>query len=75
MIPIKFYKFVLAFIMSLFMSFLMSGVLLYINLGIIDRFLILWAEGWFKAFVVAYPSVIFIMPFATKLTKKICKNE
>ena len=38
MIPVKFYRYVFAFIMSAFMAFFMSFVLTYLNLGFVDGF-------------------------------------
>ena len=75
MIDIKYFRFVFSFIMAFFMSFLISGVLIYINLGLIDGFLKIWVVGWLKAFVVAYPTLLIITPFVTKLAKLICVEK
>lgn len=74
MIPIKFYRFVFAFIMGGVMSAIMSAVLTYLNLGLVENFISIWFMACLKAFVVAYACVVLIAPIATKITQKICKN-
>lgn len=71
----KYYRFIFAFFMSFTMSFIMSGVLTYINLGLIGNFFLIWLEGWMKAFVVAYPCVLFIAPIAAKVTKSLIRTN
>ena len=75
MINIKYFRFVFAFIMVLFMSLIISGVLTYVNLGTTDGFFGIWMAGYAKAFAVAYPSILIIAPLTTKLTKAICADK
>ncbi|MGG7049219.1 MULTISPECIES: DUF2798 domain-containing protein [unclassified Campylobacter] len=75
MFPVRYFRFVFAFIMALFMSFIISGVLTFLNLGLISNFISIWMTGWGKAFVVAYPCILVIAPLATKLAKMICKEQ
>ncbi|MBN2964090.1 DUF2798 domain-containing protein [Sulfurospirillum sp. T05] len=67
MIP-KRYEFLLfAFFMSLFMSFLMSGVITLINIGAVEGFLLLWFLAFVKAFLVAFPTILVVVPQVRKL--------
>ncbi|CAD7289392.1 DUF2798 domain-containing protein [Campylobacter suis] len=74
MFPVRYFRFVFAFIMALFMSFIISGALSFLNLGLVDDFIKIWIINWGKAFVLAYPCVLIISPLATKMTKAICKE-
>lgn len=56
------------------MSFIISGVMLYIAVGLVPGFLGLWMVGWGKAMVVAYPCVLVVAPLASKLARKIVKE-
>lgn len=57
-----------ALYMSGLMSLLMSGVITLINTGLDGGFFGRWMGAWVVAWVVAYPLVVFIAPFAGKLT-------
>lgn len=74
MLSKRYYRFVFAFIMGLVMSFIMSGALVFINLGLVDKFFEIWLISWGKAFVLAYPCIIVVAPIAGKITAKICSK-
>ncbi|MGP1485846.1 MAG: DUF2798 domain-containing protein [Campylobacter sp.] len=61
--------------MAFFMSFIISAILTFINLGFVENFALIWLINWLKALVVAYPCVLIVAPFATMLTKAICKEN
>lgn len=75
MIPAKFQRLVFAFFMSLLMSCLMSGVITFINLGIVDNFIFIWFEAYWKAFIVAFPIIYIVAPLVHKLTAKLIIQE
>ena len=74
MISAKYTRVVFAFLMSLFMSCLMSGVITLINLGLVENFMSIWFEAYWKAFLVAFPIIFVVAPFVQKLTKKLVKE-
>lgn len=74
MLAKRYYRFVFALFMGLAMSFIMSGALVFINLGLVENFFSIWLSSWGKAFVLAYPCIIIIAPIAGKLTAKICSK-
>ena len=75
MIP-KRYEFLLfALLMSSFMTFIMSGVVSYINMGLVDNFLKIWSVAYVNAFIVAFPSVMVVVPMVRKLVTKIIKQS
>lgn len=56
--------------MALFMSCLMSIVITIFNVGMISNFLVVWLKAWGFSFVVAYPSVLIVVPIVNKLVNK-----
>lgn len=60
--------------MSLFMTFLMSLIITYINIGFIDSFWTKWSQAFIKAFVFAFPIVFVVAPTVHKLVEKITKD-
>ena len=59
------------FFMALTMAFIMSGVLIFINLGLINNFIFVWMKSFFIAFTVAFPTAFFITPIVQKIVKKV----
>ncbi|MBF6057391.1 DUF2798 domain-containing protein [Thiomicrorhabdus sp.] len=64
---------VFAFFMALLMSFLMSGVISAMNVGIPENFLIIWFHAWWTAFIIAFPSVLFVSPIVRRITNKLIR--
>ena len=58
------------FFMALTMAFIMSGVLIFINLGLVNNFIFIWMKSFIIAFVVAFPTAFFITPIVQIIVKK-----
>lgn len=60
------------FVLPLFISFFMSGIISMINLwrnvGWSDTFLQIWFSVWMMSWLVAYPAVLIILPLVRRLT-------
>lgn len=74
MIPNKYLNQVQAFLLSGFMSLIMSGIITLINLGFVDGFFIIWFRAWIVAYVIAFPTILLVFPFARKLALKIASK-
>ena len=61
--------------MASLMTFIMSGVVSFVNMGLVDNFLHIWAGAFVKAFVVAFPSVLIVVPIVRRLVKKIVRED
>lgn len=59
------------FFMALTMAFIMSGVLIFINLGLVNNFIFIWMKSFIIAFTVAFPTAFFITPIVQKIVKKV----
>jgi hypothetical protein len=60
-------RFYFPFFMALFMSGLMSLQLLILNNGFSADLFLTWINIWPKAFLVAFPSAVFVAPLITKI--------
>lgn len=68
MIDKKYERILFSFLMSLFMSGFMSLIITFINLGLVDGFILLWLGAYWKAFMVAFPTIFFVVPQVRKFT-------
>ncbi|PID48362.1 MAG: hypothetical protein CR967_00255 [Proteobacteria bacterium] len=75
MIAKKYEFLVFSFFMSLFMSILMSGVITFINIGLVEDFAFIWLEAFCKAFVVAFPAVLVVVPQVRKIVKILVRSS
>lgn len=75
MIPRKYEFYVFTFLMALFMSFFMSGVITLINIGWVDGFFGLWIEAFIKAFVIAYPTIMVVVPQVRRVVNMVVRQD
>jgi len=62
-LPARYYNAVFALLMSALMSFLMSGVITVINLGLPTDFVTRWLLHAFpSAWIIAFPIALFVVP-------------
>lgn len=74
MIHKRYYSMVFAFLMASIMSFLMSGVITYINLGLQSTFIDDWIFKAFpSAFIVAFPIALFVVPIVKRVVDRLTK--
>ncbi len=74
-IPKKFVPLVAGMLMALMMSWIMSGIVTAINLGIPENFLSLWGNAFVKVAPIAFVAVMVVRPIVEKLVKKIVKER
>lgn len=67
-LPVRLYQPAFGFVMAVTMSFLMSGVITALNVGLPPDFLARWMRAWGLAFVVALPVILTVAPIARHLT-------
>jgi hypothetical protein len=63
------------FLMVLIMTFVVVLVTTLVNYGTGPGFLVRWMRGWGLALIVAFPTVLVIMPIIKKLMLKITKRS
>lgn len=71
MIPSKFHFYVFSFVMSLFMSGVMSLAMLSVdNPNVFEAFL-LWPKAWGISMLVAFPTSMLVVPATKRLVNRI----
>lgn len=61
--------------MAILVSCLVSLVITFSNMGLVDQFLLIWMRAWIFAFMVAFPSVVIAAPVVTALVTWVVKND
>ncbi len=71
----KKYEFVLfAFVMAAFMAGFMSFIVTLINIGFVDGIFWFWIEAYWKAFLVAFPTIFVVVPQVRKVVALLVKD-
>lgn len=66
-LPPRFLGVVMPFILSCFMSAVVSMVSIFRHVGYIDGFWALWFGSWLASWAVAFPTVLVLLPLARRL--------
>ena len=61
----------LALFTSLIMSFIMSMVVTVLNLGWVTDFLLRWMHAWLTSFLIAFPTILMVLPLARTLVNRL----
>ncbi|HOV13121.1 MAG TPA: DUF2798 domain-containing protein [Spirochaetota bacterium] len=73
MFPKKMANLISMFLMVFIMTFVVVFVSTVINYGFSSDFIVRWMKGWGISFLVAFPTVLIIMPFIKRIVDKITK--
>ena len=58
-------------IIALGMGCVMSFVMVAMNVGFSDSFLLIWFRAWFVGFLVGFPTATLLVPLARKIVLRI----
>jgi hypothetical protein len=67
-LPASFQPYVFGLVLSGVMSFMVSGIATANAVGLADGFFAKWIGSWLFAWAVAFPTVLFVRPFAQRVT-------
>jgi Protein of unknown function (DUF2798) len=70
-LPVRFHWLVLPLVMSVFMTFVVSGVSIARVRGVGDGFVDAWLPSWGLSWIVAFPVLIAIMPLVRRVVSLI----
>ncbi|WP_348811876.1 DUF2798 domain-containing protein [Flavobacterium maritimum] len=54
-------------------TFIISFLLISINVGFGDKFMVIWIKSWAIAYIIAVPAILIIAPRVEKLVNLIIK--
>lgn len=67
-IPARHAVIVMPFILSIFMTCLVSLISTLRSLGLADNLLQVWMGAWAMSWVVAFPALLLVLPLVKKIT-------
>ncbi|QYJ80033.1 DUF2798 domain-containing protein [Shewanella acanthi] len=67
-LPAKYANIVMPFFLSILMSCIVSGISTLNGVGTSPQFIDLWLTAWFISWIVAFPTLLFVLPLVRKLT-------
>ncbi|MES2197546.1 MAG: DUF2798 domain-containing protein [Pseudomonadota bacterium] len=66
-LPARYAPIVLPLVLSLLMTFVISGVSTLMSLGPTRAFLVTWPAAWGLSWVVAFPTLVVLLPLVRRL--------
>jgi Protein of unknown function (DUF2798) len=66
-LPAKYNLVAIPLVLSTLMSFIISGVSTWRALGMVEGFVGKWMHAWGFSWVVAFPTVLFLLPVVRKI--------
>ena len=66
-LPAKYNYVAMPFVLSVFMSFIISGVSTLRALGLADGFMMKWMGAWGISWLIAFPTVLVVLPIVRKI--------
>ncbi len=70
----KYERFIFALFMALIMVTIMSLFITFVNIGFVDNFFQKWLHSGILAFIVAFPTILIVVPIVRKLVAKVIKD-
>lgn len=68
-LPAKYEARVMPLLLSIFMTFIVSLVSSLLAVGFSKELVTLWPQAWVTSWVVAFPTLLLVMPMVKRLTK------
>ena len=66
-LPNRYTRHLLPIILTMFMTFIVSGIATLRGVGVVPGVLGIWMEAWGLSWLVAYPAMLFMLPFSRKI--------
>ncbi|HEY0926131.1 DUF2798 domain-containing protein [Brevundimonas sp.] len=71
-LPARFAPLVMALLLSVVMTMVVSAVSTLRGVGLTDAFLRVWLSAWGLSWLIAFPTLLLILPLVRRLTGRIC---
>jgi hypothetical protein len=70
-LPVRYASLVMPFLLSIFMTCIVSMISTLYGIGIAPNLLSVWLGAWAISWVIAFPTLLLVFPLARKLTAAI----
>jgi len=74
-LPARWAPIVMPLILSVCMSFIVSGIATVRAVGLADHFLALWMSAWGVSWLVAFPTLLLVLPMARRLVSLLVRPQ
>jgi hypothetical protein len=74
-IPAKYAPILFGFLLSCFMSLMVSGISTFRALGLEDGFFALWFSNWITSWIIAFPVVLVVAPIVRRMVAKMVVHD
>lgn len=71
MISRRYSSLLFGFILSMIMTFIVSGVSTVSAIGVNNEVYFLWGTAWLRSWIIAFPVILLVAPITRKLVAKI----
>lgn len=71
MIPTRFAPYVFALLLAGVMTFVVSGVVTLLNVGLPPDFVGRWMRAWATTWVIAFPALLVVRPLVHRLVERL----
>lgn len=73
-LPVRFAPFIMALQLSVVMTMVVSGVSTLRGIGLSEAFLHVWLASWFMSWIIAFPTLLILMPVVRAVTGRVCRR-
>ena len=70
-LPARYAHVATGFVLSVIMTCIISGVSTLLALGATPEFLVRWPIAWVSSWVIAFPTVLFVLPLVRRIVARI----
>jgi hypothetical protein len=74
MLPKRFAPILTGFLLSGFMTFIISGIATFRNVGLTEDFASKWIAAYLNGWVISFPTVLMVAPLVRKLVARLTKS-
>ena len=71
MISKRFSSLLFGFILSIIMTFIVSGISSVSTIGVTNELILAWMKAWSQSWIIAFPVILIVAPITRNLVKKI----
>jgi len=70
----RFAPYLFGFLLSGFMSLLVSGIATFRSVGLVANFAELWVSSWLSSWAIAFPIVLVVAPLTRRIVNSVTRT-
>lgn len=73
-LPARYTSIVMPLVLSIFMTFIVSGVATFKSIGFTPTFLQMWMSAWLLSWIIAFPALLLVLPVVRRVVAAIVES-